>query len=111
MKLLVDANISWRIIKKLELYFPESTHVDKIGLTYPAKDIEIWKFALNQQSVIVTNDEDFLNLSLSKGFPPKIILLRMGNQSTSAIMNTLIKHKIDIENFNISADYGVLELY
>jgi predicted nuclease of predicted toxin-antitoxin system len=111
MKLLIDANISWRIIKKIVHFFPESTHVDKAGLSFPAKDIEIWNMALATQYIIVTNDEDFLNLSLSLGFPPKIILLRMGNQSTLAIAEAIIKHKNAIENFHNSNEHGVLELY
>jgi len=28
--------------------------------------------------IIVTNDDDFLNLTNMKGFPPKVVLLRTG---------------------------------
>ena len=45
MKLLLDANISWRLVAKLKIYFDDCLHVDHIGLTVPAKDAEIWAYA------------------------------------------------------------------
>ncbi len=41
MKLLLDANVSWRLAVKLKLHFEECFHVDHIGLNIPAKDIDI----------------------------------------------------------------------
>ena len=79
MKLLLDANISWRLILKLKLHFEDCFYVDHIGITVPAKDIEIWNFALSNNLIIVTNDNDFLNLAEVKGFPPKVVVLRTGN--------------------------------
>ncbi len=111
IKLLLDANVSWRLITNLKLHFEDCFHVDHIGLPVPASDIAIWKYALEHQCIIVTNDEDFLSLSSTKGFPPKLILLRTGNQSNSFIKTLLINHKKDISALNISVDYGVLELF
>ena len=91
MKLLLDANISWRLTNKLKSHFTGCFHVDHIGLTLPAKDIEIWNYALTNDLIIVSNDNDFLNLADAKGFPPKVILLRTGNQSTKFIEQLLIK--------------------
>ncbi len=45
MKLLLDANISWRLTIILKQHFDECLHVDYVGLTTPPKDIEIWNFA------------------------------------------------------------------
>lgn len=41
MKLLLDANVSWRLLIKLKPYFGDCVHVDHIGLKVPASDIEI----------------------------------------------------------------------
>ena len=49
------------------------------GLAVPANDIEIWDYALLNNLIIITNDDDFLNLATQKGFPPKVVLLRIGN--------------------------------
>jgi predicted nuclease of predicted toxin-antitoxin system len=111
MKLLLDANVSWRLAASLKSHFEECLHVDYIGLNIPAKDIEIWNYALNNNLIIITNDEDFLNLVNLKGFPPKIILLKTGNQSNSYIEALLIKHKADIQSLHQSDDYGILELF
>lgn len=59
MKLLLDANISWRLIEKLKSHFTDCFHVDRIGLPGPAKDADIWNYALENQLVLVTNDDIF----------------------------------------------------
>ena len=79
MKLLLDANLSWRMIDHLKQYFEDCLHVDRIGLNVPASDKEIWAFARGNDLIIVTNDEDFIGFSNFNGFPPKAILLRTGN--------------------------------
>lgn len=110
IRLLLDANISWRSTDILKHNFDECEHVDYIGLDVPARDTEIWDYALEQNMVIVTNDEDFLYLSSSRGFPPKTILLRTGNQSRKYIEKLLINMKKQIVLFIESPEHGVLEL-
>ncbi|MBX3293349.1 MAG: DUF5615 family PIN-like protein [Acidobacteria bacterium] len=111
MNLLLDANISWRLVERLEQHFDSCVHVDRIGLGFPASDTEIWNYALLHELVIVTNDEDFLNFSNLKEFPPKVVLLRTGNQSSRFTEDLLVAHKHDINSLVDSGDYGVLELY
>jgi predicted nuclease of predicted toxin-antitoxin system len=111
MALLLDANISWRLAARLEQYFDSCIHVDQTDLSSPASDTEIWLYALNHELIIVTNDEDFLNFSNLRGFPPKIVLLRTGNQSSNFIEDLLIAHKEDVRSLVDSDEYGVLELY
>ena len=111
MKLLLDANISWRLADKLQIHFDDCLHADHIGLAIPAKDKEIWDYALTNNLIIVTNDDDFLNLANVKGFPPKVVLLRTGNQSNNYIEQLLIKHKANIEALHKSVEYGLLEIF
>lgn len=111
MKLLLDANLSWRLIKKLDNHFNSVVHVDSELTSHPAKDIEIWNYALENHFVVVTNDEDFLNLLLSKGFPPKVILIRTGNQSTQSIANLILDKKYDIFELQNSSEIGVLQIF
>ena len=61
--------------------------------------------------LILTNDEDFLNLLLDKGFPPKVILLRTGNQSTTALASLLLIHKKKVEELYQDENLGVLEIF
>ena len=110
MKLLLDANLSWRMIPVLKQHFDDCFHVDSIGLTVPAKDSEIWDYSLKNNLIIVTNDEDFIDFINVKGFPPKVVLLKTGNQSRLYITNLLIQRKNEILSLSTSSDIGLLEI-
>lgn len=111
MNLLLDANLSWRLLKPLSKHFQDIRHVDNIGLATPPKDFEIWKWAKYNNFIIITNDEDFIPLTLTKGFPPKIIILKIGNQSNNHILELLISRKNEIIQFEQSTNTGLLEIY
>jgi predicted nuclease of predicted toxin-antitoxin system len=111
MRLLIDANLSWRLARLLENQFGGISHVVDEGLMEDSSDTIIWNYAKENGFSIITNDEDFYLLSLGKGFPPKVILLKMGNQSTQYIAEILIKHKIEISEFLQNTEYGVLEIF
>jgi len=109
MKLLLDANMSWRLTTILSGHFGECIHVNKTELPKPAKDIEIWNYAAANGYTIVTQDSDFLHLFEKKGFPPKVILLRVGNIDRKTAEKILLQAKstiLDLENGN----YGLLEI-
>ena len=108
--LLLDANLSWRSVAILKIHFDDCLHVDDIGLSIPAKDTEIWNYARKHGMLIITNDEDFLHLATIKGFPPKVLLLRTGNQSRKIVEQILINMKEEIKIFIESSEYGILEL-
>lgn len=112
MKLLLDANLSYRLVKKLSDTYPECLHVLRTGLPVPADDIDIWNWAKeNDYVLIVTNDEDFKHLVDRLGFPPKVVLLRTGNQSTNFIAGVLKAHLNDLLDLYSSKEIGVLEIY
>ncbi|MBL7765531.1 MAG: DUF5615 family PIN-like protein [Chitinophagaceae bacterium] len=110
MKLLLDANISWRLCKALNEQFEEVIHVDQV-LNTPSSDAQIWKYALSKGYTIVTNDEDFLNFLNIFGFPPKIVLLKTGNQNNQYVLLLLCSKKNVIQEFVVSDQYGLLEIY
>ncbi len=111
MKLLFDANLSYRLVKALEFIYPNSLHVGRTGLKEPATDSEIWDWAKKKDFTVVTNDEDFMLLLAQKGFPPKIILLRIGNQKTNYIAEILAQNEENIQAFHDSQDLGLLEIW
>lgn len=111
MKLLFDENISYRIIRKLQNVFPLSIHVSDTTLKKPSKDREIWEYAKENDFTLVTFDEDFQDLLNVYGFPPKIILLRMGNSSTGFISELLTRKLNDISEFDKSDILGLLEIF
>lgn len=79
MKLLLDANLSWRLIKILEPHFDEVAHANFVGLPKQSSDAVIWNFARRKGFDIVTADKDFVELEATRGFPPKVIQLKFGN--------------------------------
>ncbi|MBK9024381.1 MAG: DUF5615 family PIN-like protein [Saprospiraceae bacterium] len=111
MKILIDANISWRLKEALKDFFEICTHVDSCELKVPASDLEIWNFAFENQYTILTNDLDFIRLSNLYGFPPKCIIIRTVNQSSKYISELIRHKKEDIRNFESHIAFGVLEIY
>ena len=109
MKILLDANISRKLTNALMPIFDECNHVDLTGLDAPAEDIAIWNYALKHGYTIITKDSDFVDLLELKGFPPKIVLLKTGNNSSKALMDLLIRIKPEIEDLEKS-NYGLLEV-
>jgi hypothetical protein len=59
--------------------FPDSSHVRLLGLG-GADDLTLWERARSEGEFLVTKDEDFLRLSMSRGFPPKVICLAIGRR-------------------------------
>ncbi|AUD03828.1 DUF5615 family PIN-like protein [Spirosoma pollinicola] len=111
MKLVLDANLSYRLVKKITSEFPDCVHITRTGLPIPAEDVAIWQWAKINSCIIVTNDDDYYNLANTYGFPPKVVLLRMGNQSSTGVMNTLLKHRDEIQQLDQSNEVGLLELF
>jgi hypothetical protein len=73
MKLLLDQNLSRRIPPLIEDLFPGSDHIGKRDLDLAA-DQEVWNFARDHGFAILSKDSDFHQMSLLRGFPPKVIL-------------------------------------
>ena len=109
MKLLLDANISWKLVNRLKPIFGECAHVDLIGLNVPATDIDIWDYALHNGYIIVTKDSDFITLLETKNFPPKVVLIKTGNSNSKALSESLINAKSMIEDLEKNS-YGLLEI-
>ena len=71
MKLLLDENLSFRLINLLAASFPDSQHVDLVGL-HSQSDVAIWDFAREKGFTIVSKDDDFRQLAFVHGVPPKV---------------------------------------
>ena len=65
MKLLLDENISYRVVKEISSVFPESMHINKYEKVW--EDNQIFVFAKTNDFSIVTFDEDFYDIQLMEG--------------------------------------------
>jgi predicted nuclease of predicted toxin-antitoxin system len=110
MKLLIDENVSFRIVKQLNELFPDSVHVTDV--VPPLKnDFSIYQYAKDNNFTIVTFDEDFIEIQALKGFPPKIIWLRMGNSSTLNILHKLSINVQSIKDLSNNTQLSILEIH
>ncbi len=82
MKLLLDENLSRRVVPFILDAYPGSTQIALLGMER-ADDQTVWDYAKQNGYAIVTRDSDYLDLSALHGQPPKIVWLRTGNQSGS----------------------------
>ena len=109
MKLLLDENLSDRIINRIIDLYPNSEHVKNLSLTN-TDDAVIWEHAKANDFVIVSKDADFHQRSLVYGHPPKIIYLRIGNSPTSKIVQILRENFDTIIQFGESETESILVL-
>ena len=92
MKLLLDENLSRRLVPFLQHDYPDTTQVVLLGME-SATDNDIWLRAKNDGYVIVTRDADFQELSLVWGHPPQVIRLKTPNQTRAATLKILLDHR------------------
>jgi predicted nuclease of predicted toxin-antitoxin system len=110
MKLLFDRNISFRMLRMLPENFADCRQVRSVGLN-DCNDMEIWRFAKQNAFTIVTFDADFFDISILRGFPPKIIWLRTGNLTTSDIAERILLNSSNIASFIDNPDQSCLEIF
>jgi len=109
VKLLLDGNISDRIVPQIVDLFPHSTHVKFVAL-HPVDDSMVWEWARRHEFTIVTKDTDFHQRSIVFGHPPKVVWLRVGNCPTSLIVNLLRNRSNVIRTFIESLTESLLVL-
>lgn len=109
MKLLLDENLSRRLVPFLQYDYPGSNQVVLLGME-SASDKEVWQKAKDDGFVIVTRDADFQELSLVWGQPPKVIRLKTLNQSRGATLKVLIDNRAAIIESLVDNDLASVEI-
>ena len=109
MKLLLDENLSRKLVGKLAELYPGSAHVAELDLL-ATSDRDIWEFAKREGFMIVTTDSDFYDLATTIGPPPKIVWLRRWTHPTRDAENVLRREAIRVAEFAEEPDLGVLIL-
>lgn len=110
MKLLFDQNLSPKLVKSLDDTFPHSNHVFPLGLG-ETDDTKVWEYAKQNNFILVTKDADFGDLSVLRGFPPKVIWIRRGNCKTSDIENILRNNLDVIKSLENDKQIGLITLF
>ena len=110
MKLLLDQNLSVRLVAVLDDAFPNSSHTSLEGLER-APDHEVWQFARENDFMVVSKDSDLIHISLARGLPPSIIWIRRGNCTTREVEEILRRNSDKIAALSQDEGGGILELY
>jgi predicted nuclease of predicted toxin-antitoxin system len=98
VKLLLDQNISRKLVPLLREDFPDSAHVAELDLAQ-STDRQIWDYAGQNDYVIVSKDSDFRQLAFLFGPPPKAVWLDVGNVSSSTILELIRNNRETINDF------------
>ena len=109
MKLLLDQNLSWKLVAELENLFPDTIHIKSV-LTVDTTDRDIWLYAKENGFAIVSKDDDFEQRSILLGHPPKVIWLRLGNCTTKQIVILLQRFEKTILAFNDDEEKSILPI-
>ena len=76
-----------------------------------ADDEAVWNYARANDFMIVSKDADFSEMSLLRGFPPKVVWIQRGNCSTQDIEEILRSGFSAIEALNRGTGAGILLLH
>jgi len=109
MKLLLDENVSLKLVKFLQNDFPGSERVAFLNMQ-GSTDTQIWEFAKQKHYIIVSKDNDFRQRSFLVGYPPKVIWLSIGNSGINEIRKLLLGNVATIERFSNNQSEGLLVL-
>ena len=109
MRLLLDQNLSPRLLTVLGDLYPGSTHVREVGLQ-AADDDTVWRYAAQHGFAIVSKDADFHERSFLLGHPPKVIWIRRGNCSTDEVAALLRRHHGEMVAFERDVEGAFLAL-
>ncbi|WP_367998467.1 DUF5615 family PIN-like protein [Rhodomicrobium lacus] len=95
--LLIDKNISFRIVDVLTEIFPGTIHV-KNAVGAGAPDRTVAAYARKHGLIVVTKDKDYLeNLSGSDSLECNVVYVRLPNCRTDDILALLIDNEYKIK--------------
>jgi predicted nuclease of predicted toxin-antitoxin system len=78
VKLLLDENLSRRLVPALQARFPGTSQLALLGLERAA-DAQICAHAAQHDFVVCSKDDDFQRLVAARGYRPRLIHLALGN--------------------------------
>jgi predicted nuclease of predicted toxin-antitoxin system len=109
VRLLLDENLSPRLIPRLLSLFAGLTHVRDVGLRQAA-DKTIWDWARANNYSVITTDSDFVEMSKRLGWPPKVIHIEQCDFPFRVIEDLLRRNALRISEFDKDIGAGLLAL-
>jgi predicted nuclease of predicted toxin-antitoxin system len=107
VKLLLDENLSRRIIPALQTRFLGSTQVALVQLER-STDQALCRFADENGYVLVSKDDDFQHLIAARGYRPKLVKIALGNVRNEQVLTALLSAADQIEAALADPEIGVV---
>jgi predicted nuclease of predicted toxin-antitoxin system len=85
VRFLVDAQLPPFLARALIGQGNEAEHLEDAGLRH-AEDAAVWDYAVRNQAVLLTKDEDFVERYRRRAAGPVIVWLRIGNAGKKALL-------------------------
>lgn len=95
MKLLVDNQLPAALAVYLRWRGHDCRHVIELGLD-EVSDLELWRYAAVEKSVLVSKDEDFVFLANRAGDDGRLIWVRVGNCRNAALLSAFDRGHDDV---------------
>ena len=109
MKLLLDENLSRRLVPALQACFPETSQVALLGLER-ATDAQLCAYAAEHGFVLCSKDDDFHRLVAARGYRPKLIHVALGNAGNDAVLAAILAAADRLEAALADQGVGVVVL-
>ncbi len=109
VKLLLDEHLSPKLARRLQDLFPGTSQVDLLHLK-GCGDLDLYRYAGEHDYVMVSKDDDFHDLALANARPPKVVILRVGNVTTSEVESILRESAPVLDRFYHTPDTWVCEI-
>jgi predicted nuclease of predicted toxin-antitoxin system len=109
MKLLLDQNISYKLIKPLLQLYEDVVQISRLGMGQTS-DSMVWQYALTHEYTIVTYDAYFPERNALTGYPIKVLWLKCEDTSTENILRLLSENYDAILQFHEDNKKNCLEI-
>ncbi|MCB1640467.1 MAG: DUF5615 family PIN-like protein [Xanthomonadales bacterium] len=107
MKLLLDENLSRRLVPALQADYPGTTQVSLVGLER-ASDAQLCDYAQANGFLICSKDDDFAGLVAARGYRPRLVRIALGNVSNDTILAALVAARARLERAFNDSTVGVV---
>lgn len=96
VKFIVDTHLPPKLSKYLVEAGFDSTHTTDFPEGHLLQDSEIIKIALEEDRIILTKDQDFMDNYLVNGSPPKVIMLKFGNIGNKELLRYFNSNQVNL---------------
>ena len=107
MKLLLDENLSRRLVPALQTRFAGSSQVALLGLER-ATDAQLCDYAAQHDFVLCSKDDDFHRMVAARGYRPQWVHVALGNASNEAVLAALLSAADRLESALTVSRMGVV---